>query len=132
MNRLKLEVSRLSVLIISLFIGFGFMTYSVQAAKQPTNAQELLNLVTSTNVGWDWVPRCADGAYWSTKLNDCKGGTGHERIDSNNYGSSSYNLTSAQELISKATTINRGWDWRPRCANGAHWNWSDMVCKGGI
>ncbi|MFA5925743.1 MAG: hypothetical protein WC831_02315 [Parcubacteria group bacterium] len=39
--------------------------------------------------------------------------------------------TNQEQLIKNVQDANAGWDWRPRCAGGAHWSWNDMRCKGG-
>lgn len=36
-----------------------------------------------------------------------------------------------RELISRVHEANAGWDWEPRCAGGAEWDWDDMRCEEG-
>jgi hypothetical protein len=123
-----------------MIMGMTFVTYSAYAqdtsdvnfrsSTNNANARALIDRVVSTNAGWDWIPRCGDGATWSTHSNYCRGGTGHD--DSKNRRSEqSYGITNSRDLVNKVVTVNAGWDWKPRCAGGAHWSWSKNRCKGG-
>lgn len=126
----KLSSSPSSILTLMIMLGIGYVSFNAQAATQ--NAQQLTQRVRETNAGWDWIPRCADGASWSTSKNRCQRGTGRDEIDSKYYSSSHYRITNQQQLLSRVNQVDKGWDWRPRCANGAHWSWSSNRCKGGI
>ncbi|HLN19237.1 MAG TPA: hypothetical protein VK255_03665 [Patescibacteria group bacterium] len=39
--------------------------------------------------------------------------------------------TNENDLIRRVHEANAGWDWEPRCAGGAEWDWDDMRCEGG-
>ncbi|KKW06404.1 MAG: hypothetical protein UY41_C0027G0023 [Candidatus Moranbacteria bacterium GW2011_GWE1_49_15] len=129
-------IMRSFILVLGLAMGFVFLTISagnVEAAKA-TNQQELLDLVQRTNVGWDWVPSCGDGAHWSVKHSECVGGTGSDDIDdidSSTRGSGHYSITDETGLVARVIEVNEGWDWEPRCANGAVWDWNSDRCEKG-
>ena len=127
----KLATTPSSLLVFMLMLGIGYVSFNAQAATTQ-NAQQLTQKVRATDKGWDWIPRCADGASWSTSKNRCQRGTGSDSINSRHYSSSRYRLTNQQSLLSKVHQVDKGWDWRPRCANGAHWSWGSNRCKGGV
>ena len=140
MNKLlKLGAAKWFILAIGLLLGFSYFSFSAHPASAhedhehghmvPTNATELINLVKQTDAGWDWVPRCGDGAVWDIHSESCKGGTGNGHPTRYQ---ESYGITNAQDLIQKVVDVNAGWDWQPRCGDHAHWTWSDGgYCKGG-
>lgn len=115
------------LLSAALAFGLAFASSDAQAREMPMNASELIKKVEDANVGWDWIPRCGDGAHWDVDDEYCKGGSGSGRDGS----SESYGLSNAKELIAKVEELNVGWDWEPRCADGAYWSWRDNYCKGG-
>lgn len=85
MSKLKIVGLELSIAIVALGLGFGFCSSNALAdgdhhsyrGSGAMNEKELVDAVKRTNAGWDWVPRCANGAHWSWNDNRCKGGTKH-------------------------------------------------------
>lgn len=116
---------------IACVVSMGTVASRAEARSEPkaTNAASLVARVRAVNAGWDWIPRCANGAHWSKSDNRCKGGSKNKDRSSKHI--TGYGTTNQQALISRVQNVNAGWDWKPRCANGAHWSWSSNRCKGG-
>lgn len=138
MENVKSIGLRLFPIFIAVFFGFGFLYFNSSVADasnsshkydMTTSAAELVARVHELNVGWDWVPKCGDGAHWNIRESYCKGGNGES--DFSRERQRGYGIMNEGELIAKAKELNVGWDWEPRCANSAHWNWRNLHCEGG-
>ena len=129
----KLESKGLQFLGLAAIMIFGlsFAASGAKAESMTTSQAELIQRVQDTNVGWDWVPTCGDGAFWSTGSSKCKAGSGSGEKNFNHHHVESYGLSSMSELLAKVEDINVGWNWEPKCGDGAHWTWGDDRCKGG-
>lgn len=136
MSRLNTRSLKFLLIATVAIVGMSFITSNAKAKdrdrnndKKPQNATELIQRVVENDVGWDYVPNCGDGAHWSTKEEECKGGNGRDHYSNEKQGG--YGLMNQQELIKKVQEVNVGWDWIPRCGDHAHWSSHDGYCKGG-
>lgn len=134
MSALKTQGWRILMVAAVSLLGFVFATWDAEAASsgnKATNSSQLLSRVHQANAGWDYIPRCGDGARWSTSDHRCKGGNGKDDNPSRHKNQRSYRINDAAGLTSRVRAVDAGWDWEPRCANGAHWSWNSNRCKGG-